>query len=67
MDRFALVLVVIGAVVWGISGIFGLNPVAWVFGSMSALTRIVYVLIGLCGLWSIKFLFRERTVVKHNS
>lgn len=66
MDRFALVLVIIGAVVWGISGIFGLNPVAWVLGSMSALARIVYVLIGLAGLWSIKLLFRERTLVKHH-
>lgn len=67
MDRFALVLVVIGAIVWGISGVFGLNPVAWVLGgSFSALARITYVLIGLGGLWSIKFLFRERTLVKHH-
>lgn len=66
MDRFALVLVVIGAVAWGVVGIFGLNPVAWFTrGTMTALSRIIYTLIGLGGLWCIKFFFREREIVKH--
>lgn len=67
MDRFALILAVIGAIVWGIVGIFGLNPIAWLTnGSMSALARVVYVLMALGGLWCIKFLFRERTVAEHH-
>lgn len=66
MDRFALILAVIGAIVWGVVGIFGLNPIAWLLqGSMSALARIAYVLIALGGLWCIKLLFRERTVAEH--
>lgn len=67
MDRFALILAIIGAIVWGIVGIFGLNPVAWLMqGSMNWLARIIFVLIALSGLWCIKFLFRERTQVKHH-
>lgn len=67
MDRFALVLVILGAIVWGVIGIFGLNPVAWVMhGSMTVLSRIIYTLIGLGGIWCIKFLFREREFVKHH-
>lgn len=67
MDRFALVLAIIGGIVWGVVGIFGLNPVAWLMhGSMSVLARIVYVLIALGGLWCIKFLFRERTLAEHH-
>lgn len=66
MDRFALILAIIGAVVWGVVGIFGLNPVAWLLsGSMTAISRIVYILIALGGLWCIKFLFREREIVSH--
>lgn len=67
MDRFALFLVIIGAIVWGVVGIFGLNPIGWILsGSMSWLSRIVYTLVGLGGLWCIKFLFRERELVKHH-
>lgn len=65
MDRFALILIIIGAIVWGVVGIFGMNPVAALLqGSMSVLSRILYTIIGLGGLWSIKFLFRERILVK---
>jgi uncharacterized membrane protein YuzA (DUF378 family) len=68
MDRFALILVILGALVWGAVGIFGLNPVAWlVNGSkISVLARIIYTIIGLGGLWCIKLLFRERTLVSHH-
>ena len=67
MDRFALILAIIGAIVWGVVGIFGYNPVAFIMsGSMTALARIVYVLFCLGGLWCIKFLFRERTLVEHH-
>lgn len=67
MDRFALILAIIGAIIWGVVGIFGYNPIAWLTqGSMSVLARIIYTLIGIEGLWCIKFLFRERTLVKHH-
>lgn len=60
IDRLALVLAVIGALVWGAVGIFGFNPVAWLFGGdTSIISRIIYTLVGLSGVWSFSLLFRE--------
>lgn len=62
IDRIALILVIIGAINWGSIGIFAFDIVAWLFGGdSSALSRIVYTLVGLAGIWSISLLFRERT------
>jgi len=47
---FALVLVIVGAVNWGLVGLFQFDLVADVFGSASALSRIVYSLVGLAGI-----------------
>lgn len=46
----AVVLVVVGALNWGLVGAFGFDLVAAIFGPMSALSRIVYVLVGLAAL-----------------
>ena len=60
IDRIALALVVIGAIVWGGVGIFGFNIVAWLFGGdLSAVSRIIYTLVGLSGVWSVSLLFRK--------
>ncbi|MBD5151127.1 MAG: DUF378 domain-containing protein [Oscillibacter sp.] len=62
LDRIALILVVIGALNWGIIGLFGLDLVAFVCGGqMAVVSRVIYALVGLGGLWSISLLFRERT------
>lgn len=53
IDWIALVLMIIGALNWGLVGAFGFDLVAAIFGEMSALARIVYVLVGLAGLWGI--------------
>jgi uncharacterized membrane protein YuzA (DUF378 family) len=47
----AIILSAIGAFNWGLVGLFGFNLVAAIFGATSALTRIVYVLIGLAGIY----------------
>ncbi len=48
----ALVLVIIGALNWGIVGIFnGFNVVSWIFGTMSVLSRIVYIIVGVSALY----------------
>ena len=61
IDRIALFLVIIGALNWGGVGIFGFDTVAWLFGGeMSAISRIIYTLVGLAGIWCISLLFRER-------
>lgn len=60
-DRIALVLVIIGALNWGAIGLFGLDLVAFICGGqMAVLSRIVYSLVGLAGLWCVSLLFRER-------
>lgn len=61
LDRIALILVIIGALNWGSIGIFSFDIVAWLFGGqLSAVSRVIYTLVGLAGIWSISLLFRER-------
>ena len=60
IDTIALILVIIGAVNWGLIGLFGFNLVDALFGVASALSRIIYTLVGLSGLWCIKFLFMDK-------
>ncbi|TCL68488.1 hypothetical protein EDC14_101328 [Hydrogenispora ethanolica] len=61
MDRFALVLVIIGALNWLLVGLFKYDLVAAVFGGQASLwSRIIYSLVGIAGLYSISFLFREK-------
>ena len=54
LEKVALVLVIIGAVNWGLVGVADINLVNLIFGSVSWLERIVYVIVGLSGLFSIK-------------
>ena len=57
IDNIALVLVIIGAIVWGLIGLFNFNLVEALFGNMTVLSRIIYILVGISGLWAIKLLF----------
>lgn len=60
MDKIALILVIVGALNWGGIGIFGFDTVAFLFGGQTAvLSRIIYALVGLAGLWCITLLFRD--------
>ncbi len=61
MDRLALVLSIIGSLNWGLIGIFGFDLVGWLFnGQGSVVSRIVFTVVGLAGLWCISLLFRQR-------
>lgn len=65
MDRVSLILVIIGALNWLLVGLFQFDFVSWVFGGQTAvLSRIVYSLVGIAGLWSISLLFRDREPAK---
>ena len=55
LDYFALTIVIIGAVNWGLIGFFQFDLVAWLFGNMSWISRIVYGLVGICGLYLLSF------------
>ena len=59
IDKIALVLIIIGAINWGLIALFELDLVALLFGEMTILSRIVYGLVGLSGLWGIKLLFDD--------
>ena len=58
LDNTALVIVIIGAVNWLLVGIFQFDLVAFLFGNLSWLSRIIYTLAGLCGLYLISFFGR---------
>lgn len=63
MDKLALVLVIIGAINWGLIGFFQFDLVAAIFGGQAAiLSRIIYAVVGIAGLYSIKFLVGENRV-----
>lgn len=60
LDYIALVIVFIGALNWGLIGLFRLDLVRLIFGDMSLISRIVYVLVGICGLYLLTFFGRIR-------
>lgn len=60
LDVIALILVIIGAINWGLIGLFGFNLVDAIFGVASAFSRIIYTLVGISGIWCLKFLFMDR-------
>ncbi len=58
IDRIAVALVVVGALNWGSIGLFKFDFVQAIFGNMTALSRIIFILVGLAGLWCISLIFR---------
>ena len=65
MDKIALVLAIIGGLNWGSIGIFGFDLVAFLFGGAnSAISRVIYTLVGLAAIWCISLLFREKDPVE---
>ncbi len=67
LDRISLILVVIGAINWGAIGLFQFDLVAWLFGGQSAIiSRIVYTLVALAGIWCLSLLFRHNEILVSN-
>lgn len=60
LDKISLILVIIGALNWGLIGLFQFDLVAFMFGGTGAvLSRIVYTLVALAGIWCVSLLFRD--------
>ncbi len=58
-----MLLSIIGSLNWGLVGIFRFDLVAWIFGGQTGLvSRIIYTLVGLAGVWCISLLFRRRAL-----
>ncbi len=63
IDRIALLLVIVGALNWGLLGLFQFDLVSWIFGGQAALfSRIIYTVISVCGLWCCSLLFRGKAM-----
>ncbi|MCC8029972.1 MAG: DUF378 domain-containing protein [Lachnospiraceae bacterium] len=62
LDIVLLVLVILGAVNWGLVGFFRFNLISYLFGNMTWLTRIIYALVGLSGLYMISAFGRLRSM-----
>jgi len=61
LDNLSLILVIVGALNWGSIGLFGFDFVGFLFGGqLSMLSRIIFALVGLAGLWSITLLFKDK-------
>ena len=59
IDYTTLTLIIIGAINWGLIGFFNFDLVATIFGDMSIISRIIYGLVGISGIWGIKLLFDD--------
>lgn len=59
IDKIALVLIIIGAINWGLIGLLNFNLVEMIFGQMTIISRIIYALVGISGIWGIKLLFDD--------
>ena len=65
LDRIALVISIIGSLNWGLIGLFQFDLVAWICGGSAAiLSRIIYTIVAICGLWCIGILFRTPARVR---
>jgi uncharacterized membrane protein YuzA (DUF378 family) len=64
LDKICLALSIIGCLNWGLVGLFEFDLVAWIFGGSTMLiSKIIYVVIALAGIWCISLLFRENEMV----
>lgn len=59
-DWIAFILMIVGAVNWGLVGAFGIDLVALLFGQMTVASRVVYVLVGIAGLYGLTMPMRLR-------
>ena len=59
LQKIALVFTIIGAIVWGIVGIFDINIIDSIFANMYIIARIIYIIVGICGIINIGLLFNH--------
>ena len=65
MDTIAQILSIVGCLNWGLVGLFQFDLVAWLFnGPDSLISRIIYILIALAGVWCITLLFRRADTIE---
>lgn len=66
IQKIALILVIIGAINWGLVGIFNFNLVSFLFDGLSTvISRIIYIVVGVSGLISLTYLFMPEREIEH--
>lgn len=65
LNAVILTLVIIGGINWGLVGLFNYNLVDSIFGTMSIVSRIIYTLVGIAGVWAIAFYGYGKAVQKN--
>ena len=66
MNKIALLLIIVGALNWGLVGLFSFDLVAWICGGAATiLARIIYTVIALAGIWCISLLFMDNEEAEH--
>ncbi len=66
LKRIALIVMIIGAINWGLIGFLNFDLVAYIFGGQTALfSRIIYAVVGVAGLFAITFLFNRESYGGH--
>ncbi len=67
MNKASLILVIIGAINWLLIGLFKFDLVGAIFGGQAAVvSRIIFIIVGLAGLWCINLLFKSTTEIKNS-
>ena len=65
LDRISLVVTIVGAINWLLVGLFQFDLVAYICGGQAAvISRVIYTIVGIAGLWCISLLFRDRDVAR---
>jgi len=66
VNKIALLLIIVGALNWGLVGLFSFDLVAWICGGATAImARIIYTVIALAGIWCISLLFMDNEEAEH--
>ena len=64
LDKLSLIFIIIGAVNWGSVGIFRFDFISWLFGGAgTTVSRVVFALTGIAGIWCVSLLFRHRNAI----
>ena len=65
INKIALALIIVGALNWGLVGLFSFDLVAWICGGATAImARIIYTVIALAGIWCISLIFRSEDAIE---
>lgn len=66
MDKFALWVLLIGGLNWGLVGLFQFDIIAWAFGgSASIVSRILYIIVALAAIWCISLFFKKNEIIEN--